>query len=31
MLSHQLKKNQIDGEKTIILNPNDQQRYVSLL
>lgn len=26
MLSHQLKKNVIDGEKTIILNPTEQQR-----
>lgn len=26
MLSHQLKRNVIDGEKTIILNPSEQQR-----
>ncbi|XP_033101485.1 proliferation-associated protein 2G4-like [Anneissia japonica] len=26
MLSHQLKKNVIDGEKSIIINPTDQQR-----
>lgn len=26
MLSHQLKKNKIDGEKTIIQNPNEAQR-----
>lgn len=28
MLSHQLKQHVIDGEKTIIQNPTDQQRYV---
>lgn len=27
MLSHQLKQHVIDGEKTIIQNPTDQQRY----
>ena len=26
MLSHQLKKHVIDGEKAIILNPTDAQR-----
>lgn len=26
MLSHQLKQNKIDGEKTIIQNPNEAQR-----
>lgn len=26
MLSHQLKQNKIDGEKTIIQNPTDAQR-----
>lgn len=26
MLSHQLKQHVIDGEKTIIQNPTDQQR-----
>lgn len=28
MLSHQLKQHVIDGEKTIIQNPTDQQRCV---
>ena len=28
MLSHQLQKDRIDGEKSIIQNPNEQQRYV---
>ncbi|KAG7218169.1 hypothetical protein INR49_007451 [Caranx melampygus] len=28
MLSHQLKQHVIDGEKTIIQNPTDQQRHV---
>lgn len=28
MLSHQLKQHVIDGEKTIIQNPTDQQRWV---
>lgn len=28
MLSHQLKQHVIDGEKTIIQNPTDQQRYI---
>lgn len=28
MLSHQLKQHVIDGEKTIIQNPTDQQRYM---
>lgn len=27
MLSHQLKQHVIDGEKTIIQNPTDQQRW----
>ena len=27
MLSHQLSQNRIDGEKTIIQNPTDKQRY----
>lgn len=27
MLSHQLKQHVIDGEKTIIQNPTDQQKY----
>ena len=26
MLSHELKRNMIDGEKAIIQNPTDQQR-----
>lgn len=26
MLSHQLTRNRIDGEKSIIQNPNEQQR-----
>lgn len=30
MLSHQLKQHVIDGEKTIIQNPTDQQKYVRL-
>lgn len=29
MLSHQLKQHLIDGEKTIIQNPTDQQRWAS--
>lgn len=29
MLSHQLKRNVIDGEKAIIQNPTEQQRYRS--
>lgn len=28
MLSHQLKQHVIDGEKTIIQNPTDQQKWV---
>jgi len=28
MLSHQLQHNRIDGEKTIIQNPTEKQRYV---
>ena len=27
MLSHQLQQHKIDGEKAIILNPTDAQRY----
>jgi len=27
MLSHQLQQHKIDGEKAIILNPTDTQRY----
>ena len=30
ILSHRLKKNLYDGEKTIILNPSDNQRYSNL-
>jgi len=31
MLSHQLKQHVIDGEKTIIQNPTDQQKWASPL
>lgn len=31
MLSHQLKQHVIDGEKTIIQNPTDQQKSVTTL
>ena len=28
ILCHQLKKNNFESEKTIILNPTDQQRWI---